>query len=248
MYLDNVLRSEIHISNAIMKEKITRRSVLASSASVASAGALFSGSAIAAKGNQKQSNGKGLKTKKLTEAITISNGKAKVKGWARNPGKAEISLKTQSGESASYSARDLAENINQGVENGYWTVKKTDGELNFDLTEKWHDLVNEYKRGDSPIQLQNCDGRNTIEDGVYYFDDTSFDEIQSGIRGAGTVTAIAGIIVGAITTATLGPAVFAIAGLLVAFGAGELGQLNEGCGIKVDPDASNEVQSQDCNC
>jgi len=126
-------------------------------------------------------------------------------------------------------------------------VRKVAGEPRLDPTSTWRGLVGGNGAGGS-VGIQSCGGKNTIESGVYYFDQDSFEEILTGIRGAGTVTAIAGVIVGAITTATIGPAVFAIAGLLVAFGAGELAQVGEGCGIKVDPDASNEVQPQDCDC
>lgn len=245
---ENITHLIHYILIAVMtnRDNFTRRKVLASSASVTTAGALISGSAAAAKGDNGQ--GKGLEGKSLSDAIIIANGKAKVKGWARDSERAEISVTTENGVSAKYSASDLAEHINLGVEEGYWTVKKTAGELDFDVTEKWRDLVRENERSESPIQLLDCDGKNRIEDGVYYFDSGSLDEIMTGIRGSGAVISIAGIIVGALTTATLGPAVFAIAGILIGFSAGELGQISEGCGIKVDPDASNEVQPQDCDC
>lgn len=233
-----------------MEYNITRRRVLASSGSVAAAGALFSGSAAAAKGGNGQAKGKakGLEGKSLSDAIIIANGKAKVKGWARNSEKAKISVTTENGESAKFSASDLAEHINLGVEKDYWTVKKTAGELNFDVTDKWRDLVKENERSENPVQLlhHDCDGKNRIEDGVYYFDSGSLDEITTGIQGGGAVITIAGIIVGALTTATLGPAVFAIAGVLIAFGGDELQDVSDGCGIKVD--SSHEVQPQDCDC
>ena len=230
-----------------MNGDVNRRRVLATGVGLVSAGALFAGSAAAERDDSAHPDGAGLGVDDLTDAIAVANGKAKVKGWAREPGDADISVTTRNGHSATYTAADLAADINRGVEAGHRTVRKVAGELRFDPTSKWRDLVGGNGASGS-VRVQSCGGKNTIENGVYYFDQDSFEEILTGIRGAGTVTAIAGVIVGAITTATIGPAVFAIAGLLVAFGAGELAQVGEGCGIKVDPDASNEVQPQDCDC
>ncbi|MBO4249434.1 hypothetical protein IL252_16615 [Halomicrobium sp. IBSBa] len=229
-------------------QNVTRRRLLASSASVAVAGSLVSGSAVAKKQNRRRSQAEGLETEQLTDAITIANGKAKVKGWARNSEEATLSVAAQGGGSVEYTASEFAEHINLGVENGYWTVNKTGGQLDFDLTDKGRNLVEEHTPVGGPIQLQGCGGKNTIENGVYYFDSNSLDDIMTGIRGSGAVITIAGIIVGALTAATMGPAVFAIAGVLIGFGAGELGQISNGCGIKVDPNASNEVQPQECDC
>lgn len=236
------------------KKNITRRRVLASSASVTTAGTLISGSAAAAKHGKEQSESKssgrarGFEIRSLTDAITIANGKAKVKGWARNSERAEISVTAQDGESAKYSASEFAEHINQGVEKGYWTVKKTAGELKFDLTDKWYNLVNSNKAKRISLRTQDCGGTNAIENGVYYFDSHSLDDIVFGIQGGAGIFTIASIIVGALTTATIGPAVFAVAAVLIGLGGTRLGQIDDGCGIKVDPDASNAVQPQDCDC
>lgn len=227
---------------------ITRRSVLASSASVAAAGAVFSGSA-AGRGRDRGhgTDAKSLDVNGLSDSITIVNGNAKVKRWASYRGKTEITVSAQSDQSAKYTARDFAEDINRGIEKGFWTLKRRAGELTFELTEKGRQLISEYQRRNNRLEAQDCGGKNRYEDGVFYFDSGSLDEIVLGIQGGAGIFTIASIIVGALTTATIGPAIFAIAAVLIGLGGTSLGQIDNGCGIKIIQ-ATNEVKPQDCDC
>ncbi|WP_162991490.1 hypothetical protein [Halostella salina] len=155
-------------------------------------------------------------------------------------------MKTESGESITYTAMDLAEDINRAVEMGFMIVRDGPSGLQFDLTARGQQLISGVQ--DTPVKVSDhCDGKNKIEGDTIYLDDDSVDELVMGGTLSGGVFTVAGTIVGLLTTATLGPIVFAAAGVLIGVGATGVNLENDGCGIKIDTN-SNSLSSQHCDC
>lgn len=209
------------------------------------AGALFSGPATASKSGKEKSKSKSLNIKSLSDAITVTNGKAKVSGWARSPAKGEFTVTTQSGESTTYGVREFAEDINQGVKNGSWTVHDRAGELSFDLTERGRQLIR--KESSDPIETLGCGNRNKVVGDTIYIGSDSVDDLVMGLAGGSGIFTLAGVIAGAVAGLTLGPIVFAAAGILLGLGATALSLEDDGCGIKIDTN-TNSVSPQTCRC
>jgi len=105
----------------------------------------MAGSAAAAKDKKAIGNQKANKFEKLTDSITVANGKAKVKGQVNALGKEKAKRRTSgkekveisaNGKSLAFTAQKIVKQMNKGVEKGYWKIKKSAGELDVDLTEK----------------------------------------------------------------------------------------------------------------
>lgn len=225
---------------------ITRRRIIASSAGIAGIGALCSGSAAAEGGQTSQDSRQGVSIKALPNAITVANGKAKVKGWARSSKKAEVTVDTENGSSTTYTATDFAEDINAAINKGLMLVRDGPTGLEFDLTAKGRRLIGRFQ--DTPFEPHDhCDGKSVKQGDTIYLDDDAVDElVVGGTLGAGVFT-VAAAIVGYLTAATLGPILFVAAGVLIGAGATSINLENDGCGIKIDTD-SNSISSQHCDC
>ncbi|WP_455449795.1 hypothetical protein [Natrinema thermotolerans] len=235
------------------QDRMTRRSMLASGASFASGGLLLTGSVAGAQGQTSRADGEanGAKgdgeanvAKDLTDAVTVANGKAKVKGWAKSSGRGDVTFSISGEESVTYTAREFANHINEGVRKGYWTVRKRAGELDFDLTEKGRELFSADKNRGLQT-LSHCNGRNEKDGGTIYLDDSSWEEIVFGGYATAGVLEIAAAIAGLIYGLSVGPIVLAAAGVIAGLTALRLSQVNEGCGAKVD---SNSLSAQHCDC
>jgi len=237
--------------------EINRRSVL-KSASGLIGGSLMAGSAAAAKDKKAIGNQKANKFEKLTDSITVANGKAKVKGQVNALGKEKAKRRTSgkekveisaNGKSLAFTAQKIVKQMNKGVEKGYWKIKKSAGELDVDLTEKGRSKFfksdNNRKGG---VQIQShCNGKSEIDGDVGYLDDDAVDEIQWGSAlSAGTFT-IATAIAAYFGATALAPIMMAIAAVLATVTTIYIGLTNEGCGIKIGTD-SETVSSQHCDC
>lgn len=208
----------------------------------------MSGSAAGAKRQTSRvdDEAKGLGVKDLIDAIIIANGKAKVKRWAEDSSRGEITFSLPGGESVTYTAKEFADHINEGVRKGFWTVRKHAGELDFILTDKGREFFSNYS--ERRVQaLSHCGGRNEIDGGIVYIDDSSWEEMVLGAAASGGVFEIAAAIVAVISSASLVPVVFAAAGAIAAIGALGLQQINEGCGVKINTH-TNSVSAQHCDC
>lgn len=232
-----------------MKDKqdgITRRGMLASSTSFATGGLLLTGSAVGAQGQTSKENGEanGTKIEGLTDAVTIANEKAKVKGWAKESGRGEVTFSISGEESVAYTAQEFANHINKGVEKGYWTVRKHADELNFNLTEKGREFFSD--NSSQGLQtLSHCNGRNEKDGDTIYLDDGSWESIVfGGYATAGTLE-VASAIAGSVYGLSVGPLVLAAAGVIAGLAAYTLQTMNEGCGTKVD---ANSLNAQHCDC
>jgi len=210
----------------------------------------MAGSAAGAKNNDKKaiSNQTVRKFEGLINSITVANGKAKVKYWAKLTGKSKVDISVN-GRSLTYTAQSIAKEINEGVEKGYWKLKKSAGELSVDLTEKGRRRF--YKSGKIHKHqfqpLDHCDGKKGVEGDSLFLDDDATDEIQWGSILTGGVFTIAAAIAGVIAATALAPAVLAAAAVLATVTAAYITIKNEGCGIEVDTD-SDSVKSQHCDC
>lgn len=245
-----------------MKEgysNINRRNVLKSTSSLIGGG-LMAGSAAAAKDKDKKAigNQKVSEFEKLTDSITVTNGKAKAKGRVNALGKEKAKRRTSgkekveisaNGKSLTFTAQKIAKQMNKGVEKGYWKIKESAGELDVDLTEKGRSRF--LKSGNNRrgwFQIQNhCDGKAGTSGDILFINDDAVDEIQWGALLSGGVFTIATAIAGAIAGVTLGAIVLAAAAVLATLSAGYIAITNEGCGIKVDTE-QNSVSSQHCDC
>ncbi|MBZ6496638.1 hypothetical protein [Natrinema longum] len=236
---------------------VNRRSVL-KSASGLIGGSLMAGSAAAAKDKKAIGNQKSNKFEKLTDSITVANGKAKVKGQANALGKEKAKRRTSgkekveisaNGKSLTFTVQKIVKQMNKGVEKGYWKIKESAGELDIDLTEKGRSEFfksDNNRQGEVRIQ-SHCNGKSEINGDVAYLGDDAVDEIQWGsVLTAGTFT-IATAIAAYFGATALAPVVMAAAAVLATVTAAYIGLTNEGCGIKIGTD-SDVVSSQHCDC
>lgn len=222
---------------------VDRRKVLKLTSGVLGGG-LMTGTAVAAKDKKKTVDSEIVgKFEELMDSITIVNGKAKVKNPGNSQEKVEVSA---NGKSLKFTAKKIVKQINEGVKDGYWKIKKIGGELNIDLTEEGRSQF--LKDGDEGFQtLSHCDGQSGPDGDFLYLDDDDVDSIQWGSVLSFGVFSIASAIAGVIAGIGLITIVLAAAAVLATVSAAYIAITNEGCGIKIDT-VNDTVSSQHCDC
>lgn len=185
------------------------------------------------------------KFEKLIDSITVTDSKAEVKDRPKSAEEAEIKI-SANGESVTLTSQKVVNQINEGIESGYWSVKESAGKLAVDLTEKGRSRF--FKNDDDSLEREShCDGESGAEGDFLYLDDDATDSIQWGAVLSAGVFTIASAIVSVVSSLVLSPIVFAAAAVLATVSAAYIGITNEGCGIKIDTE-DNSVSAQHCDC
>lgn len=227
---------------------IGRRKVLKLTSGVLGSG-IMAGTA-SARGNKRKTKNAAdselvSKFEKLTDSITVVNGKAKVEPSVRSEGKGKVEV-SANGKSLKFTAKEIVKQINEGVKNGYWKIKESGGELDLDLTEEG--LSQFLKDGDKDIGSQShCNGRNGIDGDTIYLDDNSVDEINWGSALSAGIFTIAAAIAAVLSGVGLIAIVLTAAAVLATVASSYIFKINEGCGIKIDT-SNDTVSGQHCDC
>jgi|GEM_PF-7076774 len=228
--------------------KLSRRTLLASSTTAVTAGGLFSKSAAARSTTRENTPDFGF-----GEAIEIEDGEATVSKGATQ----KLEVTTQRSEkgdaqTSTYTARDLVDDVNRGVHDGLWEVRRRKDRIRLKLTQKGKKRFDRIKKRMDRVQTGGtfglgwgeCGGKNKFGRNKTYLADGPTSEIVWGLYGIGGTFEVASAIVAATGVAAISPAVLAIAGVLVGLGATYIALVNDGSGIVVDKD-ENDIRAQE---
>lgn len=229
-------------------KKLSRRTLLASSTTAVTAGGLLAKSTAA-----RTTTRKDIPEFGFGEAIEIEDGEATVSKGATQ--KLEVTAqRSEKGETqtSTYTARDLVDDVNRGVRDGLWEVRRRKDRVRLKLTHKGKQRFDRIKKRMNRVQTGGtfglgwggCGGINKFGKDKTYLADDPTSEIVWGLYGVSGTFEVASAIVTATGVATISPAVLAIAGVLVGLGATYIALVNNGSGIVVDKD-ENDIRAQE---